>query len=202
MTATTALRTEHDHILSVVACLRAACSAAGAPNGFDGESFGSMIDFIKNYADAWHHAKEETHLFPALEARGLPRDGGPIGVMLHEHGIGRSCVGHMADNLAAAIDGDETARAIVTQYAMAYADLLVAHIQKENGILFNIADQVLSVEEQARLERIYETAVPEGADAGTGKRYEALAAALCQRWEVDPAEAAQLGQGEFGCHAG
>lgn len=43
-------------------------------------------------------------------------------------------------------------------------------------------------------------AIPAGADAGTGARYEELAAALCRRWDVDPADAARTGGGGFGCH--
>jgi len=199
MTATTALRSEHERILSVIACLRLACDAARREDGFDANSFRQGLDFIRNYADAWHHAKEEVYLFPALEAAGMPRDGGPVGVMLQEHEIGRSHVGVMAEHLEAAAEGDGPARATVVEHALAYADLLEAHIQKEDGILFRMADQVLPPEEHERLEEAYRTAIPNGADAGTGTRYEELARALCERWKIDPDERRSL-QGGFGCH--
>lgn len=190
MTATTALRSEHDHILAMIACLRAACAAAAQENRFDADTFRHGIDFIRHYADAWHHAKEEQHLFPALVAAGMPRDGGPIAVMLHEHELGRSYAGRIADHLDAAIAGDATARSEVLRNAESYADLLVQHIGKENGILFNMADQILTPEEQQRLERAYETAIPTGADRDTGARHEQTVAALCRRWGIDPREAA------------
>ena len=88
MSATTVLRREHDHILSMIACLRAACVVAETSGRFDAETFRAGVDFIRGYADAWHHAKEEEHLFPALFLAGMPRDAGPVAVMLHEHGIG------------------------------------------------------------------------------------------------------------------
>lgn len=193
MTATTALRSEHDHILAMIACLRAACRAAETGDGFDADTFRSGLDFIRNYADAWHHAKEEEHLFPALEAAGMPRDGGPIAVMLYEHELGRSHASRIADHLDAAAKGDESARTQVLRNAMGYATLLTGHIQKENGILFNMADQLLPPEEHKRLEQAYQTAIPAGANAQTGAHYESVAASLCQRWNVDPQAAASAG---------
>jgi len=44
-----------------------------------------MADFFKNFMDRYHHAKEEKHLFVMLNARGVPRDNGPLAVMLREH---------------------------------------------------------------------------------------------------------------------
>ena len=199
MTATTALRSEHETILAVIACLRAACDAARGSEGFDPESFRKGVDFIRAYADGWHHAKEEVHLFPALEAAGMPREGGPVGVMLREHEIGRTHVGMMADHLSAAADGDNPARATVVEHALAYADLLEAHIQKEDGILFNMADRLLTPPDQQRLEEAYLTAIPDGADATTGARYEKLARELCERWRIDPEEVRSVPEGG-GCN--
>ncbi|MGD2130160.1 MAG: hemerythrin domain-containing protein [Lysobacterales bacterium] len=193
MTATTALRSEHDHILAMIACLRAACRAAESGDEFDVDTFRSGLDFIRDYADAWHHAKEEEHLFPALEAAGMPRDGGPIAVMLYEHELGRSYAARIAEHLDVAARGDGGARAEVLRNAMSYATLLTGHIQKENGILFNMADQLLRPEEHERLEEVYQTAIPAGANAQTGVHYEGIAASLCQRWNVDPQEAASAG---------
>ena len=185
MTATTSLRREHEAILAVVSCLRAACRSAQASGRIDAETFRQAIDFIRGYADAWHHAKEEEHLFPALVAMGLPREGGPVGVMLHEHELGRAYVRAMADNLEAAGGGSAAAVDAVIQNGLGYAELLEAHIQKENGILFEMADRILPAEEQTRLERVYQTAIPDGTDADSGTRFEEMAAALCERWEID-----------------
>ncbi|MEO2049519.1 MAG: hemerythrin domain-containing protein [Pirellulales bacterium] len=48
--------------------------------------------FFSQFADKCHHAKEEDLFFPLLKERGIPEEGGPIGVMLHEHDVGRDCV--------------------------------------------------------------------------------------------------------------
>lgn len=100
-----------------------------------------LIAFFKTFGDRCHHFKEEQHLFPALERRGVPRDGGPVGVMLAEHEEGRALLRAMRPE-----GGEETAEAI-----RAYARLLRAHIDKENGVLFPLADHVLAAEDQQRL---------------------------------------------------
>lgn len=188
MTATKTLRLEHERILSVIACLRAACTAARTDDRFDMDTFRQGVDFIRNYADAWHHAKEEVHLFPALNMAGMPSDGGPIGVMLQEHEVGRSYVRAISDGLDAVAAGDAGARATAVENALAYAALLEAHIAKEDGILFEMADRMLPEDEHRRLEKVYETAIPDGADTGTGAAYERLAVSLCEKWKLDPDE--------------
>jgi len=185
MTATTALRSEHEHILAMIACLVSACKSAGNDDRFDSDTFSAGLDFIQNYADAWHHAKEEGLLFPALEAAGMPRGGGPIAVMLSEHELGRTYVRQIAKNLEAATNGDSSARQLVLRFTLAYAELLTQHIDKENNILFNMADQILSPDEHARLQQEYKTVIPGSADAKPGEYYEGMVAKLCEQWNVD-----------------
>jgi len=200
MTATGVLRSEHERILSVIACLRAACTAARTENRFDMDTFQQGVDFIRNYADAWHHAKEEVHLFPALEMAGMPSDGGPIGVMLKEHEVGRAYVQAIADCLDAVAAGDASARGTAVENALAYAALLEAHIAKEDGILFEMADRMLPEDEHRRLEGVYESAIPTGANAETGADYERLAVSLCEKWNLDPDEIRSRPIGG-GCHS-
>jgi len=200
MTATTALRSEHETILSVIACLREACTAARNEDRFDMDTFRQGVDFIRNYADAWHHAKEEVHLFPALETAGMPSDGGPLGVMLSEHEVGRSHVRAISDSLDAVAAGDADARGTAVDSALAYAALLEAHIAKEDGILFEMADRMLPEAEHRRLEEVYESAIPDGANAETGAEYERLAASLCEKWSLDADEIRSRPIGG-GCHS-
>lgn len=43
------------------------------------------VDFLLQFGDKMHNTKEERFLFPLLEQRGIPKQGGPIAVMLAEH---------------------------------------------------------------------------------------------------------------------
>jgi hemerythrin-like domain-containing protein len=101
--------------------------------------------FFQQFADQCHHAKEEDVFFPVLKQRGIPEQGGPIGVMLHEHGLGRDCVGRMREaSQAQPFDARTFADA-----ARQYIPLLRQHIFKENNVLFRMAEQVMSEADDA-----------------------------------------------------
>jgi hemerythrin-like domain-containing protein len=103
--------------------------------------------FFQQFADQCHHAKEEDVFFPVLKQRGIPEQGGPIGVMLHEHVLGRDCVGRMRDaSQAQPVDAHKFAEA-----AKQYIPLLRQHIFKENNVLFRMAEQVMSEADDAHV---------------------------------------------------
>jgi hemerythrin-like domain-containing protein len=104
----------------------------------------TALDFFRNFADGLHHHKEERALFPALEASGVPAEGGPIACMLHEHTVGRKCIATIRENLPAARSGSSSADQEIRKAASDYIDLLRRHIWKEDNILFVIARNRLS----------------------------------------------------------
>jgi hemerythrin-like domain-containing protein len=142
-TATSRLRQEHERILEVAAALAALVDAADAGR-WDVDVFADCVTFIRLFADACHHGKEEDLLFPTLEDAGLPHDRGPIPIMLAEHQLGRQYAQHMAGALDGARAGDPQARATLRHAAMEYVQLIRSHIEKEDHVLFSIADQVVS----------------------------------------------------------
>lgn len=173
---TQVLKDEHRVIEKVLDAMeRAICHDA-----VDRVFFEKAVDFVRNFADGCHHAKEEGELFPVLEASGIPREGGPIGCMLKEHEEGRSLVRMIADNLEAAAGGDRAAVGAVHQAAGNYVELLRQHIQKEDTILFVVADQTLGAEQKRLMLAAFDQAEQAGGDAGKHDRYVALADELSQ----------------------
>ncbi len=110
-----------------------------------------IVSFIREYADGFHHAKEEGLLFPKLVEKGIPNEFGPVGMMLREHEEGRNFVKGMADNLSLYKSGNKDALQSIYANMKGYINLLRNHILKENNILFRMADQVLTDKEQTRL---------------------------------------------------
>jgi hemerythrin-like domain-containing protein len=84
MNPTGILSDEHRIIAQVLNCLEAIVRKAGSVGRLDRASADDAVAFFRSFADRCHHGKEETYLFPALEAKGFPRTGGPTGVMLYE----------------------------------------------------------------------------------------------------------------------
>ncbi|MEK6816956.1 MAG: hemerythrin domain-containing protein, partial [Nanoarchaeota archaeon] len=66
MKATEILSEEHRHILKVIDAIEEECKALEAGKSLDKKFFLDAIDFIRNYADKFHHAKEEDILFEEL----------------------------------------------------------------------------------------------------------------------------------------
>lgn len=114
-------------------------------------SLRKAVSFIRGFADSCHHAKEEGILFPALESHGVPKESGPVGVMLYDHDLGRKYVAGIAQGLDRYEAGDKEAAKMVAENVRSYADLLRAHIQKEDMVLFPMAEKVFSEPEKHEL---------------------------------------------------
>ncbi|HHX64400.1 MAG TPA: hemerythrin [Chloroflexi bacterium] len=151
MQATHDLIEEHEAIKVMLRVLDRVASRLENGEPVSMEHLEGMIDFIQGFTDRCHHAKEEDLLFVAMEQAGIPRDGGPIGVMLAEHKIGRDTVRSMAEAVRAYAAGDEGAGRRFTDHARQYVTLLTQHIEKEDSVLYPLADQHLTAEQQAAL---------------------------------------------------
>ncbi len=129
---------DHDAILSALDIFTRILDkfkVEGTPNP---DELLDFIDFLREFADKCHHGKEEGILFPAMIAAGIPDRGGPIGVMMAEHIQGRGYIHNMLEALEEPEDFGKFEKA-----GRAYIDLLRVHIQKENNILFPMADKVI-----------------------------------------------------------
>lgn len=134
---------EHEKILAVLDVQAALCDAVRRGEQPPAGLCEQIVTFMQVFADDRHHGKEEEMLFPALERAGLPRDGGPVGVMLHEHEIGRALIARMAQGAEKWSAGDAGGLAAFATAAAEHASLLRSHIEKENHILFPMAERFL-----------------------------------------------------------
>lgn len=153
MHPTEILSQEHRAIETRLAEMETEIRAAAPARPFSAAFFESALDFFRNFADGCHHAKEEDLLFPLMKERGVPEQGGPLGVMLAEHNEGRAYLQKIRENLPAAARGSASARDAVYASAGAYIDLLRAHIFKEDNILFRLAQRVLHPDDVAELRK-------------------------------------------------
>jgi len=174
-TATEALKADHRVIEQVLNALE---RLAQTPELSELDRWEKAIDFIRNFADKCHHLSEEKLLFPAMERHGIPVEGGPLGVMLAEHEEGRGYVKAMAGALAIAAKEPAAAKKTLQETGLTYVRFLREHIQKEDDILFNMADGVLSAEEQKELLRDFEERELKEIGAGVHEKYLAVAQEL------------------------
>jgi hemerythrin-like domain-containing protein len=180
-TATSRLREEHQLILQVADAMQALLAEAEGPDGLDFDTIGDCVTFIRLFADACHHGKEEDLLFPELEAAGMPRNQGPIAVMLYEHQQGRAFARQMAEALAPARQGDEQALESLQSAARGYIDLIRGHILKEDRILFEMADQAVRGSACERLCGGYGAVCARRFEGHSKEELQTLAVDICER---------------------
>ncbi|MEW5900285.1 MAG: hemerythrin domain-containing protein [Acidobacteriota bacterium] len=174
MKPTQILKDEHETIKLMLEVIENVCLKLEAGDAVPADDLLGIVDFISGFADRCHHAKEEDLLYPAMEESGVPRQGGPIGVMLAEHAEGREYVKNMKAAAAKYGQGDREEAYRFAENARNYTSLLSQHIDKENNILYMIADQRLSTQTQAKLEKEFERMETEIIGPGKHEEYHGL----------------------------
>jgi hemerythrin-like domain-containing protein len=178
MKATQILKEEHRLIERVLTALQTAASRVSQGVEMRPAFFISAALFIKNFADGCHHRKEEGVLFVAMNESGMPTQGSPIGVMLADHEQGRLFTFEMKDAAQKWEAGDSSARPAMVHNALGYVALLRQHISKEDNILFPMADRIIPLERQEKVNADFERIQLEDTAAGLYDKYLALAEVL------------------------
>lgn len=197
MQATHVLSEEHRIIEQVLLCLEKIGSACQRQGFLDSRSARQAIHFLRSFADRCHHGKEEGYLFPLLEKRGLPPRG-PSAVMRGEHEEGRRHLRAMDNQIDRATAGNAEAVARFAAHAQAYVHLLRQHIDKEDHVLFPMANSLLSAAEQQDLCDAFVHMESHDMAADAHETLIDLAHELAERLQVAPAPA---GQGPHCCFA-
>lgn len=167
------LSDEHKDILEVIGAVGRECRTLQAGGEIDGDFFAKAIDFIRNYADEYHHAKEEDILFEELGRPDVKMHCDPTQQMLLEHEMGRDLVRGLEAGVAA---GDKTE---IVKNALGYGQLLQQHIYKEDNILYPMAEEALSAEHSREIAARF--AQVDAQFAATNAKYLAIVAEFAER---------------------
>jgi len=173
MEATTLLKQEHIVIKKVLAGLQGLVDRREVRAA----DIRDALTFSRTFVDRCHHGKEELCLFPCMEKRGIPREHGPIAVMLLEHEQGRQLVRAIGE----ALDRHEAGKAApaeVLARIQEYVELLEAHIEKENNILYAMGDQVMQGRDDPETVSCFDAKEAERIDPETHRAMVALAERL------------------------
>ena len=155
MSVTNTLKSEHQFILQYIDLMEKyarydAALPSDASNSLLLAKSAEFIEFIHEFADTFHHAKEENVLFKCLAVPGVLNECNPLPVMLSEHAQARELLSKMQyaaslNNVAALID-----------CVHSYATLLRKHIFKEDNILYAMADRNIDEANKIKLLKEYE----------------------------------------------
>ena len=148
MTPTEDLINEHKAIKVMLSIMSKIAGDIKANKAFYIKDIEQIVDFLQTFADKCHHGKEETALFPALILAGIPKENGPIAVMLHEHTMGRNYIKDISTCLENYNIADTRSSELIAASLTNYVNLLQSHIQKEENVLFPMANKTLSEKKQ------------------------------------------------------
>ena len=182
MKPTEELKKEHETIKMMLSILDKISKKLEAEQIVTVKDLTEIMEFIRVFADRCHHRKEEEILFPALESAGVARERGPIDVMLYEHDEGRQFVKGMNEALGKIKEGDKKAGFEFARNAQNYVQLLTSHIEKEDNILYPMAEAKLSPTIQIKLVQGFETIEREVVGPGKHQEFERLLSRLEQEY--------------------
>jgi len=180
MTPTETLKHEHQIILMVADAARRQAQSIQATGKVNAEKIAKLLEFFENFVDRCHHTKEEGHLFVKLHDHGLAWDEGPLLVMWAEHDQGRRHVAAIKGALDAAAAGQPPALAQVKDNLLAFVELYRQHIDKEDNVLYPMANRLLTQEDQQALAAAFDRVEAEELGEGTHEKYHRLAHELAE----------------------
>lgn len=151
MDITQKLMNEHQLILKYTRLLEGYIMALKEnPNRVElSQRLGDFISFVREYADRYHHAKEEEILFKFMEEPGVLTHCNPLPQMNLEHEEGRKYIRGMEELLLK----NDTNGAL--RFAWGWLQLLRDHISKEDNVLYPMAEEGLQEDQKRQIAQLY-----------------------------------------------
>lgn len=130
---------EHYPIIQVASAL----SAMRVTHDIDSETLRKAVEFIRKFADRYHHEKEEKVVFEKAKKKKI--DTSPVDAMEREHEMTRSRVREASE----LIERGDLKNAIVS--LREWANFISDHIDRENHSLFPGLDRVFDENEKKNM---------------------------------------------------
>ncbi|MFA5183441.1 MAG: hemerythrin domain-containing protein [Syntrophales bacterium] len=176
MTATEVLKHEHQVILTVMEAAEQTIRAIIPSGRITSDNVEKIIDFCQVFIESCHNAKEEEYLLPKIRERGEVGNVGQIKTIFEEHAEGRRLMQLVAKSLPQAkACAFPSFVANVTSNLKAYVQLLRTHIDKENSVLFPLADRLFTAEDQKAILKSFDKHEAEEVGVGVHEKYLKLA---------------------------
>ncbi len=162
---------EHNWIKRLLALIPDIVGEIRASDEIDSELLLATVDFIRGYADRFHHLKEEDILFDYTD-----RNATIVQVIFQDHDRARGFVRAIAQ----AVEDDD--RDALCSNLVNYRELLTEHINKEDKILYPYIDRELTTSQVGKVFRRFEESENGLAD-DVPRKYEQFIVSLTDRFQ-------------------
>ena len=156
MHVTRVLTKEHVLIKQVLHLMDQSRQALEAGNPVPGLFFEKAVIFCEQFADRFHHFKEEFLLFGMLSYKKQGDLDTAMGVLRYQHERCKQSIARIRSALPRYEENDEMAVTRVLENLSVYVSLLHRHIGMEDRIFFPMAEKSLSLEEADSLQAQFE----------------------------------------------
>jgi branched-chain amino acid transport system ATP-binding protein len=144
---------EHQNLWRIASTIDQVADEMEAGSKVEPAFFNAIFDYIEQFMDACHHAKEDEYLFPALRQRS-PEAAAVIDRLQVEHRNGPEVLKSLREQLAASAAG-ALANPEFAQALRIYTQSLKAHIRTEEKDVMPLAREVLTAEDWSGIDRAF-----------------------------------------------
>lgn len=139
------LREEHVIILEFINHLSTAEQKIGLKKNPPVEFFEKALNFCRNFADQYHHYKEEYHLFGLFAQKKSIVDV-EIYLLKSQHERCRNLINQMATALDGYSNNPDFAISTIREILVIYIEIMYSHIDIEENVVFPVVEKELTEE--------------------------------------------------------
>jgi len=152
MTPVGILMLEHRLIERMIKIMSKELAATEINKQADATFIDTVVDFIRTYADKFHHGKEEDIFFKVLLTKKLTvQDKEYILGLIEEHKQGRAMVGRLVESKENYLKNESGVLDRIAECIKWLIDFYPKHIEKEDRHFFALYRTYLSEEEQDKM---------------------------------------------------
>ncbi len=177
MKATKILRNDQEMIDRFLAAFGLGATYAAQNKPVKPGFFIYAINFIKGYIQGSYFKKEEA-LLKSLEENGLEADHGPLATMFNEIKRSRELSDEIINAARAWQAGDMNGRTDVVWATSSYTSMLRQHLDRSRSMIFPLADQLISPDDEYKIAEAFNHIVFEGDEIQLPDHYEKIIKAL------------------------
>ena len=148
--------------------------------------FDKTVDFIHFYIEKYHSKTEEDIVFKMLKERDSLFDKGLIKKLAMEHKLARNYIFKFEKAVNHFKRGNESARNKIIENARKFSLLISHHIHQENEVFNQMADHILSLDDQNLLSKMLEKKRKEWGDDVYYKYNEMVEEMEREYWHSEP----------------
>lgn len=179
------LNHEHEAILRIISVLEALTDDLRLGPSSVTHDLREAIRFVRGFSDECHHGKEEKLLFPLIAGKNEALSNMPIRILRSEHDAGRTLIEELEEAVNGIEAGDAEAATRAARAIALYTRMLRKHIEKEENIVFPLAQMLISQEEADRLAEQFDE-VEEEMGPNAHETFEAILESLEARRQTVP----------------